>query len=177
VPSDRLRSPLAQALGPVLAGIGFIAVLALGLWGCASWVSHRAGEDSRLQVNLGDDEFNLGRADKRAQEVAERGPLLFPGLLGADRGYIVVTHLGANPLKGWHAFDAVPAGQPVTCAVRWLADQARLVDPCTQRPYPLDGTGLTSYEVFINPAKEVVIDLTPGGAPGRGPSTVPTTTG
>lgn len=176
MPDTRLRSPVAQALGPVLAGIAFIAVLGVALWGCASWANRSSGEDSRLQVNLGDDEFNLGRADRRSEELMQRGPLLFPGLLGPDRGYIVVTHQGADPLKGWHAFDAVPAGQPVTCAVRWIAERGQLVDPCTSTVYPLDGTGLQTYPVFINPKKEVVIDLTPEGAPGQGPSTVPTTT-
>jgi hypothetical protein len=175
VPDTRLRSPAAQALGPVLAGLAFLLVLGVGLWGCAAWVTHTSGDDSRLHVNLGDDLFNLGKADRRASDVRERGPLLFPGLLGKDRGYIVVTHAGSNPLKGWHAFDAVPAGEPVTCAVSWIAERAQLVDPCHGTAYPLDGTGLTTYEVFINPNKEVVIDLTPGGAPGQGPSTVPTT--
>lgn|GEM_PF-2627939 len=171
--ADRFKTPLGQAVGPVAVGVVFIALLGAGLWGCAAWVSSNSGEGSRLEVNLGEDEFNLGRAERRAEEVAERGPLLFPGLLGPDRGYIVVTHIGTDPLKGWHAFDALPAGQAIECAVQWDPDRRELVDPCTGDLYPLDGGPLTTYPVYITPAKEVLVDLTPEGRPGAGPSTTP----
>jgi hypothetical protein len=108
----RLRSPLAQAVVPVLAGTAFLLVVGLALWGVATLVSR--GSDT-IEVRLGDDEFDAGPAEDRADEIAERGPALFPGLVSADQGYIVLTHLDASPLRGWYAFGAVPAGQAVRC--------------------------------------------------------------
>jgi hypothetical protein len=104
----RPKSTAARAALPVLAGLAFFAMLGLVAWGIAAWVSTSAGPGGKVQVNLGEDVFNMGPAKQRAQEVAERGPLLFPGLVAADEGYIVVNHSGTEPLAGWKAFAAVP---------------------------------------------------------------------
>lgn len=161
----------------MLTGVLFLAVLFLGVWGVAVLVSGSAGEGSRLDVNLGDDEFNVGSAEKRAAEIAERGPALFPGLLGPDEGYIIVNHVGTDPDEGWVAFAAVPEGAAIECAVAWNTDRRQLVDPCTDTAYPPDGTGLTGFPVVVNDDGDVVVDLTPAGAPGQGLSTsAPTTT-
>jgi hypothetical protein len=151
---------------PVVAGLVFFAVVGLAIWGVAAWTSHRAGP-GRVEVNLGEDTFNMGPAKDRAEEVAERGPLLFPGLLAADQGYIVVNHAGTDNLAGWKAFGAVPPGSRIECAVQWLADARQFQDPCTGTAYPPDGAGLTAYRVEISPDRELVIDL------GRGRTTLP----
>jgi hypothetical protein len=166
----RLRSPLAQAVLPVLAGIGFLALIALVLWGVASLVS--SGGDT-IEVNLGDNEFDAGPAEARAEEIAARGPALFPGLVSADQGYIILTHLGDDPTEGWYAFAAVPEGQAVRCAVQWDAAAGQFLDPCTGRTFPPDGRGLTPFPVRVDDDEHVVVDLTPEGVPGQGPSTVP----
>jgi hypothetical protein len=166
----RLRSPLAQAAVPVLAGIAFLTAVGLALWGVATLVSR--GSDT-IEVRLGDDEFDAGPAADRAEEIAERGPALFPGLVSADQGYIVVNHLGAGPLQGWYAFAAVPAGQAVRCAVQWDDAATQFLDPCTGATFPPDGTGLTQYPVRVDDDEHVIVDLTPEGVPGQGPSTVP----
>jgi hypothetical protein len=170
--SPRLKSPLAQAVGPVLAGIAFLVVLALALWGVAVWVTNTTGEGSTLEVRLGDDEFNLGDATRRSEAIARDGPVLYPGLIGADRGYIVVNHLGNDPYEGWYAFSATAPGQPVTCVVQWQSGRQQFVDPCTEDAYPSTGEGLEQFAVRVTPDNEVVVDLTPGGLPGRG--TLPT---
>ena len=165
MPAIRLKSPIAQAVVPVLAGLAFIAVLGLGLWGVAVWAGHNAGPNSNVQVNLGHDTFNAGPAKQRADEIAQRGPMLFPGLVRADKGYIIVNHRGADELSGWEAFAAVPPGSRIECAVQWRHDAQRFQDPCTSKMYPADGAGLTPYRVEINPQRELVIDL------GRGSTT------
>ena len=166
MPFARPKSTVGQAVLPVVAGLVFFAVVGLAIWGVAAWTSHRAGP-GRVEVNLGEDTFNMGPAKDRADEVAERGPLLFPGLLAADQGYIVVNHAGTDDLAGWKAFAAVPPGSSIECAVQWLTDARQFQDPCTGTAYPPDGAGLTAYRVEISPDRELVIDL------GRGRTTLP----
>ncbi len=163
MPFARPKSTVGQAVLPVVAGLVFFAVLGLAIWGVAAWTSHSSG----VQSNLGEDTFNMGSAKDRAQEVAERGPLLFPGLVAADQGYIVVNHAGTDELAGWKAFAAVPPGSRIECAVQWLTDARQFQDPCTGTAYPPDGSGLTAYRIEITPERELVIDL------GRGRTTVP----
>jgi hypothetical protein len=165
MPSTRPKSPAAQAVVPVLLGLAFLALLGLAVWGVSVWLSHSTGPNSKVQVNLGEDTFNLGPAKQRADEVASRGPLLFPGLVAADEGYIVVNHSGTDELSGWKAFAAVPEGEQVSCAVQWQAGSQQFRDPCRGQTFPADGTGLHQYKVSINDSRELVIDL------GRGTTT------
>jgi len=166
VPFARPKSTAAQAVLPIVAGLVFFGLLGLAVWGIAAWTSHNSGP-GQVQSNLGEDTFNMGPAKDRAQEVAERGPLLFPGLIAADEGYIVVNHIGTDELAGWKAFAAVPPGSGIECAVLWQAGAQQFQDPCTRASYPADGKGLTAYRVEISPDRELVIDL------GRGRTTVP----
>ena len=141
---------------PVLAGLVFFAVLGLMAWGIAAWLSRSAGPG---ESNLGEDTFNMGSAKSRAEEIVERGPLLFPGLVSADEGYIVVNHAGTDELAGWAAFAAVPPGSTIECAVQWQEAAQEFKDPCTGRTYRADGDGLNRYRVTISPDRELVIDL------------------
>jgi len=150
----------------VVAGLVFFAVIGLAVWGVAALTSHNSGP-GKVESNLGEDTFNMGSAKDRAKEVSERGPLLFPGLIAADQGYIVVNHAGTDELAGWKAFAAVPPGSTIECAVQWHTDAQQFQDPCTGTAYPPDGAGLTAYKVQISPDRELVIDL------GRGSTTVP----
>jgi hypothetical protein len=165
----RPKSPVAQAVVPVVVGLAFIALLGLAVWGVAAWASHSAGQGSKVQVNLGEDTFNMGPAKQRSEEVAARGPLLFPGLVSPDKGYIVVNHAGTDELAGWVAFAAVPPGSQIACAVQWQAGPQEFKDPCTGTAYPADGTGLQQYRVAITPDRELEIDL------GRGSTTTAAT--
>jgi hypothetical protein len=155
----RPKSTAARAALPVLAGLAFFALLGLVAWGIAAWVSHSAGPGGKVEVNLGEDVFDMGSAKDRAAEVAKRGPLLFPGLVSPDKGYIVVNHSGTEPLAGWKAFAAVPPGAGVECAVQWQEAAQQFKDPCTGTVYPADGKGLTPYRVELGPDNDLVIDL------------------
>ena len=81
MPFRRPKSTLARAVVPVAAGLVFFVVVGLVLWGVASLLSG----SSKVDVQLGDDVFTAGEAKALAEEIAENGPLLFPGLVGPAR--------------------------------------------------------------------------------------------
>ena len=115
VPPSQLRSPLARAVVPVAAGIGFFALLGLVLYGVAVYISHNA-EDARL----GDPAFAVGRVDRVAESIADNGPQLFPDLKSPDgERSVVVAHAGADDFSGWFVFRPFPADRDESC----FADQ------------------------------------------------------
>src|SRR5262245_17756132 len=104
------KSTLARAVLPVVGGLAFFAVLGLVLWGVAALVS---GGGSSVRVNLGDNVFEPGDAADVSKEVADNGPILFPGLVGqAGVRAIGVYHVGTDPNTGWKVYSIVPPGEP-----------------------------------------------------------------
>jgi hypothetical protein len=115
MPLPTLRSPVARAVVPVVAGMMFIALLFGILWLAAVILSRNADD---LDVRLGDDVFEVGRVDRLADEIEQRGPLLFPGLVGpAGERPVGLDHAGGNDAEGWRVFDLRPAGAPAGCLV------------------------------------------------------------
>ncbi len=99
-----LRSPVARAVAPVIAGIAFFGVLALVLWGAAAWLA-----DSGSNVQLGDPTFEISRIDKLADSVAKNGPQLYPDLKDPRGGRsVVVDHQGTNDAEGWIVYRPFP---------------------------------------------------------------------
>jgi len=156
---DRLRSPLARAVVPVLGGVTFIAVLGLVLWGIAVLVSHHAKPTDRLAAN----EFVLSALEAKAARIAADGPLLFPGLVGpAEREPIGVWHEGDATTSGWNVFSLLPPGGAPSCVLQLdRTDRTALVDPCTQTRYPSDGSTLPHVNSHVDLDGNLVIDLTP----------------
>jgi hypothetical protein len=110
-----LRSPVARAVVPIVAGVVFLALLFGILWIAAVILSRNADD---LDVRLGDDVFAVGRIDRLADEIAERGPLLFPGLVGpAGERPVGLDHTEGNDAQGWRVFSLVPPGAPADCLV------------------------------------------------------------
>jgi hypothetical protein len=109
------------------------------------------------KVNLGEQEFALGKDTVFAPKVAAHGPLIFAPLRGSLVLY--VQHLGNDPAKGWLAVAAQVPGQPPNCAVQWHAASHEFVDPCTHAVYPEDGQGLPHYAVRVDPSGQVIINL------------------
>lgn len=136
----------------ITAGVaGVLAAVALLLL-----VLNLAGSGD-VEVRLGDDEFRAGRTDSLAAAIERDGPIAFPDLLARDRP-IFVQHTGAGLDRGWQAFAAVASGQPATCVLEWDAGAERFTDPCTDRTYPADGTGLTQYPTRID-GRLLYVDL------------------
>jgi hypothetical protein len=155
---DRLRSPLARAVVPVLGGVAFLALLGLVLWGVAALVSHNADPND---VHLGSDEFVLKSLKAKAEHIAEDGPLLFPGLVGpAERQPIGIWHDGDVTTSGWRVFSLVPAGGPAQCVLQLdRNDRSALVDPCTNARYPADGSTLPPVNSHVDLDGNLVVDL------------------
>jgi hypothetical protein len=120
------------------------------------------------KVNLGDQEFVLGKARDFAPRVAAHGPLLFPPLRGSITLY--VQHLGGDPAHGWLAFGAHVPGEASRCVVQWRPATNDFVDPCTQARFPAGGQGLDQYATRVDSSGQVIVNL-------RQPVTPTTTAG
>lgn len=107
-------SPAARAVAPVVAGLGFFAILGLVMWGIAAVMS---GEQAQT-TTLTPDRLRVGDIRRWSTSIDENGPVLFPGL-GTLTGTrtIVLDHDGDNPERGWVIRYAFPADRDETCAV------------------------------------------------------------
>ena len=95
----------------ILGGI-FAVVLSICVVGA---VLILATQDSEVDVNLGDDEFEIEEITARADLVAEDGALRFADPTGGNRP-IIVNHVGDDPETGWVAVLACP---PAPRAASW----------------------------------------------------------
>ncbi len=136
----------------------------------------RLARQPGAQVNLGDQQFDLGRDTVFAAKVAAHGPLIFAPLRGSITLY--VQHLGTDPAHGWLAFGAHDPGQRANCFVRWRPATRDFVDPCNQAVYPEDGRGLDQYATRVDPSGQVIINLRQRVTPPTSTSSLsPPTTG
>ncbi len=110
------------------------------------------------KVNVGSQEFAVGKATTYAPAVAKDGPLLFQALRGNQLD-IFLQHLGADPALGWSAFEAHAPGEARTCLLRWRQASHDFSDPCSARTFPADGTGLNHYAVRVDPKNNLVVNL------------------
>jgi hypothetical protein len=141
----RELTAVGLALGGVVAAV-LVGVLLLRL--------ARGGD---VEVRLGSDTFDAGRAGRIAAEVAERGPALYSDVAGGSRD-LIVNHLGGDPATGWVAFSAREPGAARDCYVEWRPDEGRFVDRCSGRSYPPDGTGLEQFPAAVVDGN-VIVDI------------------
>lgn len=139
----------------VLIGIAGV-VAAIGLMWFMVNLANQGGDS--VQVRLGDDRFDAGHLDDRAESIAKDGPVLWPDVAGRSRD-IYLQHLGDDPETGWSAFSAQAAGKPRDCFLQWLADDEEFED-CDGDRFPADGDHplLTSYPITIDDDR-LIIDL------------------
>jgi hypothetical protein len=145
----------------VLGGI-FAVVLAICIVGAVLAI---ATSDEDVDVNLGDDEFQIEDIEARADLVAEDGPLRFADPTGGDRP-LIVNHVGDDPAEGWVAVLAIAPGSE-GCIVDW-DDGAGAFRDCEGQTYPPDGEGLETFPTRIDD-DTLFVDL------GRGRTTSDTT--
>jgi hypothetical protein len=135
--------------------LGIVAVL-LGvamIWGVSVLFDRGTIDPS----NISDRDFRVGRTDRLAAEIADRGPFLIPDASPNRDRPIYVTHGGTNPATQWLAILAFAPGQSdPKCALQWTNHTFR--DPCSGTAYPPDGTGLTRYRTRVEGAA-LYVDL------------------
>lgn len=163
----RLRSPFARAVVPVIAGAAAIALILLATWGVAALMS---GGGTDLAERLAPATFRVGEVDDVAEEIAEGGPLLLPGL-NTTTGLrtVVLDHTGTDPTRGWHAYWAYPADRDPSCLVVQTPDTSTFTD-CDGRE--LDVSELApppGVRPVVQDQRVLYLDL-------RGATTPPTTT-
>ncbi len=155
--STRLRSPLARAVVPVVGGAVVIALILLATWGVAALVRHNPSEQ------LAPSTFRVGNVEPVAEEIAENGPLLFPGLnTTTGERSIVLDHEGEDATRGWRIYWAYPADRDASCPVTQQEGSRRFTD-CEGRT--LDVPQLALPPDGVNPVVEnrrvLVLDLQP----------------
>lgn len=152
MPVQQSRSNRSVVLAVAGLTVGIVAVLALFVVAIPSLT-----EEGRVEVRLGDERFEAGPAEARADAVDRDGPILFPDPAGGQRP-IYLQHLGPGPEDGWLAFDVRRPGQPLECTLRWDPEARAFVDPCDGTEVPGDGGGLVHYPVEVVEG-QVVVDL------------------
>ena len=157
VRSPRLRSPLARAVVPVLGGLLVVALIGLGTWVVAWWIS-RGGADATER--LAPPTFVVGPAEQFAASIEESGPMLFPGLetISGERS-LVLDHDGADPFQGWRLYWAYPADRDASCHVRQVQGTATYID-CDDRELDVTELARPTERIFVEIEDELVkIDL------------------
>jgi hypothetical protein len=125
----RLRSPLARAVVPVLAGIAFFALFFAGLWLVATSINHRADPGSEI----GNRVFEVGKVAAMAKAISADGPLLLPDLKSPDGvRSIVLDHQGSDPATGWQVYYGFPADRDASCLVTHIQGTSTFTD-CEKR--------------------------------------------
>lgn len=128
-----------------VSGIG-IAVVLLGLWLAATFAS----DQPSIDVGLGDQTFQGGSAERLAEEIDDRGPILYADVSGAKERDLILQHLGDDVETGWFAFRAQPRDKDRECVWEWQADEEQFRAACDpDLTAPADGEGLERYPVEV----------------------------
>ncbi len=109
---------------PVLAGIGFFAVLGLALWGVAAIIS---GNSDDTTSNLAPSVQEMGSTSFVAAVIERDGPIILRDLLGDDRN-VVIDHTGADVDFGWAIYLAQPADREAGCGIELIKDTRTFTD-------------------------------------------------
>lgn len=112
-PGPRINARSALLLG--FTGVMIAVAAGIG----ALWLADTSGE---VEIRLGDSDFDAGRTERIAAEIAERGPILYSDVAGRDRD-ILLVHDGDDPSSGWLALAARPEGSRRDCFFHWDAEQ------------------------------------------------------
>ena len=152
----RVRNPrrTRMVVGAAVVGVVLAAVLVLLV---VRFASERPDD-----VNLGNEVFEVGRADVFARAIERGGPILFKDPLTSRAGReVYVQHLGGDEDEGWLALDAYAPGAPreERCILEWDPEGEVFTDPCGDGEVPPDGEGVRTYPGEVDDRGVVIIDL------------------
>jgi hypothetical protein len=127
-----------------------IAAIGLILFLAATVLSDR----NSTELRLGDATFQGGDAERLAEEIADRGPILYPDVSGSNERDLILQHLGSNPNERWYAFRAQPPDKDRECTWEWQEDVQIFRAKCdVSLTAPADGKGLERYPVRVEDGK------------------------
>ena len=159
MPIER-RSSSAQIRSILIAIVTLVFIATLG------YAVFRAATGQKTSVTQGsnDGRWNTGSADTKAKAIAKDGPILIPDPAGAQRLPIFLSHVGTDATTGWYAFEARPPGAPKDCFLEWNRSerQFRGTPSCGDVTYPVEGTGLRTFEATVTKDGDLIVDFTPG---------------
>src|SRR5690349_17915504 len=113
--SPRRRTARARVVASVL---GVVVAGAL-VWGATAYVSRGHGKGQLAAQR----DYDAGRIESLAAEIAERGPFLVADASPSRRRDIYVQHLGSVVEKGWVVVSAfAPDQTDRECFLRWSAE-------------------------------------------------------
>jgi hypothetical protein len=128
-----------RAVVPVLGGIALLVAIFAATYGLAAWISRGGAETSS---RLAPETLPVGPVERVAESIAEKGPMLFPGLATTTgERTLVLDHEGDDPTRGWRVYLAHPAGADESCGVTQVRGTSRFTD-CDGAD--LDVTGLAT---------------------------------
>ena len=166
-PVDQSRNHVGRAAAVAFAGI-FVLIVGLLLTTLA--LKDRNSGDLRL----GDQTFDAGNAERKAELIAKTGPILYADVSGRKDRDMILQHLGDDPEKGWYAFLAAPIDESRDCTWEWQADEEQFRAACDpDRTAPANGEGLPQFEVKVVDG-QIDVDL---NADAREATTTTTTEG
>lgn len=132
--AERLRSPLARAVLPILGGIVFF----VALFGITWLVADSMTNHSSTVQDIGRRTFVVGRVSDIAKSVAANGPVLYPDLRDSSgTRSIVIDHTGDNEALGWQVYYAYPADRSAQCLVTQI-EKSRTFSDCEGRSITVD---------------------------------------
>jgi hypothetical protein len=161
-------SPVARRQGRGHTGRA-VAVAVVGVvvaLGTAFLVATLASRGD-VQVRLGDDRFDAGRAENLARIIESDGqPILFPDPANFSRS-IYVDHAGEDPEAGWVALSAFVPAQPA-CTLTfdpesggYLIDAGQPEACDRSTTFPRSGEGLRQYPTEVVDGR-LYVDLQDG---------------
>ncbi|MDO8361450.1 MAG: hypothetical protein Q7V88_01010 [Actinomycetota bacterium] len=165
-----LKSTFARAVVPVLAGIGFFAVVGLLLWGVAAVISRNSDDTTeRLAPSF----QQMGRVDFISAQITDGGPIILQDLIGDDDNIV----LDYTEEAGFEIYLAHPADRDASCQIvqvkgtRLFTDcEGRTLEPADLAPPP------AGVNPVINPGDNTLtLDLT-ADEPAEPATTVPDST-
>ena len=155
---------------PVLAGIGFFAVLGLLTWGAAAYI---AGHSDERSSDFAPTTFDVGSTKAIASIVAEDGPVIFPDLYRASgKRSIVLDHTGDDVDQHWRIYLAYPADRPVECKVVQIKRSRNFTD-CDGRTIAVEQLAVPPAGVapIVSADGKLTLDLLPDTTSPAGPTT------
>lgn len=120
------------------------------LFAAAGLVTLALGGRNSPDLPLGDQTFKRQDAERLANEIEDRGPIIYGDVSGRQDRDIIVQHLGEDPDDGWTAFLAAPPDKSRDCTWQWQADEELFRAKCDESiTAPADGAGLTQFPVIV----------------------------